>query len=129
MIGGNINLIIKIHNTEGKWPWNPLDLENAEINENTDTFDENGSRIKDYTTIMSLFGWLDLITGDSKYDYKAKIEDSTHVFICDYLDMGEIDLEEAKAEVNGEEYDIKYIDNPMELNEQLEIYLKKVGGQ
>lgn len=129
MIGGNTNLVIKIHDTEGKWPWNPLDFENSEINEQEDSFDENGSRIKAYTKIASLFGWLDLISGDAKYDYKAKIEDSTHVFICDYEELDGIDVEEAKAEVNGEEYDIKYIDDPMGLHEQLEIYLKKVGGQ
>ncbi len=129
MIGGNTNLIIKLHSSDGNYPWNPLDLENAEIDETKDAFDENGSRIKTYTKIASLFGWLDLITGDSKYDYKTKIEDSTHVFICDYIDIKEIDTEEAKAEINGEEYDIRYIDDPMELHEQLEIYLKKVGGQ
>lgn len=111
MIGGNTNLIIK-----------ELDNEN-------ESFDENGARIIGYITTASLFGWLDLLAGDSKYDYKAKIEDSTHIFICDYIDIGAVDIEKVLAEVNGEDYDIKYIDNPMGLNEQLEIYLKKVGGQ
>jgi len=111
MIGGNTNLSIK------------------ELDSKNESFDENGAGISNYEMVASLFGWIDLITGDTKYDYKAKIEDSTHIFICDYIDIGEIDLEEAKAEVSGEEYDIKYIDDPMGLHEQLEIYLKKVGGQ
>ena len=83
MIGGNTKLTIKIHDSEGRWPWDPLDFENGEIDENKDTYDENGSRVKVYTKIVTLKGWLDLVTGDSKYTYKAKIEDSTHVFICD----------------------------------------------
>lgn len=111
MIDGNTNLIIK------------------ELSSENESFDENGARVSSYAQIASLFGWLDLVAGDSKYDYKAKIEDSTHVFICDYIDVTSVDIEQAKAEVNGVEYDIKYIDDPMELHEQLEIYLKKVGGQ
>lgn len=111
MIGGNTNLIIK------------------ELNGENESFDENGARIVEYKQVASLFGWLDLMTGDSKYDYKAKIEDSTHIFICDYIDVSNVDVEKSKASINGEEYDLKYIDDPMGLNEQLEIYLKKVGGQ
>ena len=111
MIGGSTNLIVK-----------ELDSEN-------ESFDENGARISGYKPVASLFGWLDLMTGDSKYDYKTKIEDSTHVFVCDYIDISSVDIEKSKAFINGEEYDIKYIDNPMGLHEQLEIYLKKVGGQ
>lgn len=112
MIGGNTELIIKT------------------IDNSIDMFDENGKRIIEYTNTASLFGWIDLISGDSKYDYKAKIEDSTHVFICDYVEgISNIDIEEAKAIINNQEYDIKYIDDPMELHQHIEIYLKKVGGQ
>ena len=129
MIGGNTELTIKIHNSEGQWPWNPLDFENGKISEDKDSFDENGKRIKNYTEITTLKGWLDLVTGDTKYDYKAKIEDSTHVFICDYKDLSNIDIEEAKATIKDKDFDIKYIDDPMELHEHIEIYLKMVGGQ
>ena len=112
MIGGDTELIIKVIDTQ------------------KENFDENGKRIAEYIDTASLFGWIDLSTGDSKYDYKAKIEDSTHIFICDYIEgITDIDIEKAKAVVKGVEYDIKYIDDPMELHEQLEIYLKKVGGQ
>ena len=112
MIGGDTELIIKVIDTQ------------------KENFDENGKRIAEYTEKASLFGWVDLSNGDSKYDYKAKIEDSTHIFICDYIEgITDIDIEKAKAVVKEVEYDIKYIDDPMELHEQLEIYLKKVGGQ
>lgn len=109
MIGGNIELILK-----------QIDAKN---------FDENGKKIISYKTIASLFGWLDLVSGDSKYDYKAKIENSTHVFICSYIELGNIDIENVIATVGNKNFEIQYIDNPMGLNEQLEIYLKLVGGQ
>ena len=112
MIDGNTELTIKIHDKEGE-----------------DIFDELGGRMNNYINIASLFGWIDLLAGDSKYDNKAKIEDSTHIFICDYIDIEDIDIEDAKAVIKGKEYDIKYIDDPMGLHEHLEIYLKKVGGQ
>lgn len=112
MIGGNTELVIKV-----------LDGSNQ-------NFDKNGKKVAEYKDVASLFGWLDLISGDSKYDYKAKIEESTHVFLCDYIEgITDIDIEEAKAEVKGKEFDIKYIDDPMGMHEQLEIYLKLVGGQ
>jgi len=92
-------------------------------------YDRNGKRIIDYESKEPIVGWLDLISGDSRYDYKAKIEDSTHIFISDYVDLSDVDIEESRAFIKGEIYEIKYIDDPMELHMQLEIYLKKVGGQ
>lgn len=109
-IGGNIELIIQKLSKDIK-------------------YDKNGKKIVDYESRNPIVGWIDLITGDSNYIYKAKIEDSTHVFICDYVNLDDIDIEESRAIVKGEIYDIKYIDIPMELNEHLEIYLKKIGGQ
>ena len=69
------------------------------------------------------------MSGDSNYDYKAKIEDSTHIFICDYVDLSTVDIEKSRALIDNRVFDIKYIDNPMELNQHLEIYLKLIGGQ
>lgn len=119
-------------------------------------YDENGKQKQKYKSIAVLLGYLDLVSGDSKYDYRAKIEGSTHVFICDYTVLGKIDIEKARAVISdittckemktaicadvknltcedfatkNEIYDIKYIDDPMGLHEQLEIYLKFVGGQ
>lgn len=111
MIGGNTELILK------------------RIKKDESTFDENGKRKVLYESIASLFGWLDLTSGDSKYDYKAKIEDSTHVFICDFEKLDDTDIENLRATIDGKDYDIKYIDDPMRLHQHLEIYLKLVGGQ
>lgn len=111
MIGGNTELVIKV-------------LDNTKL-----TFDKNGKRIPNYIEKEPITGWLDLVSGDSRYDYKAKIENSTHIFLCDYIDLSNVDIEEAKAIAKGKEFNIKYIDDPMELHEQLEIYLELVGGQ
>ena len=110
MIGGDTELIIQV------------------LKDNLE-YDENGKKVPVYGDEISLFGWIDFTSGDSRYDYKAKIEDSTHVFICDYINIGKIDIEKARAVCKGRIYDVKYIDDPMELHEQLEIYLKLVGGQ
>ncbi len=76
-------------------------------------------------------GFLDLMGGTSGYTtYNAKIQESTHVFICDYVPLPQ-DLKEenARAIIGGKVYDVTYIDNPMGLDEHLEIFLKYTGGQ
>ena len=102
-------------------------------------------------------GWLDLSGGDSKYTtYNAKIQESTHIFLCDYQTFkglsgewvwdtlnfisGEISTltsdkkvdvtsENARMLIDGLIYQIMLIDDPMNLHQHLEIYLKFVGGQ
>ena len=76
-------------------------------------------------------GWLGLQNGDSKRtNFNAKIEESTHVFMCDF-DAGiyAIADQDTRMIIKGKMYDVLLIDNPDEMDEQLEIYLRKVGGQ
>ena len=75
-------------------------------------------------------GFLDYSSGDSKYQvFSAKVQESTHVFVCDYVSIdNDIRAENSRLTVNGKVYDVLLIDNPMELNYQLEIYLKFTGG-
>lgn len=80
------------------------------------------------------YGWLDLSTGDSQSNkYNAKIQESTHIFICDFFEMKyegiEITPENSRMLIGGKSYEVKIYDNPMNMNKQLEIYLKFVGGQ
>lgn len=80
-----------------------------------------------------ILGWLGLQNGDSKYsNFNAKIEESTHVFLCDYDEdiyaLTEED-QDLKMVIKGKVYDVLLIDNPDEMDEQLEIYLRKIGGQ
>lgn len=85
-----------------------------------------GERIQNWSTIYSLIGWLDLSGGDSKYTYDAKLQESTHIFITDYAPIDR-KPHNKRLVVNGTVYDILLIDDPMELHQQLEIYLKFVG--
>ena len=77
-----------------------------------------------------VLGWLGLQNGDSKRtNFNAKIEESTHVFLCDY-DAGIYALadQDTRMILKGCMYDVLLIDNPDEMDEQLEIYLRKVGA-
>ncbi len=91
-----------------------------------------GEQVKTWADVKTLRGWLDLSAGDSKYTaYDAKIQESTHIFIAEYVPLDGITPENSRMLVGGKTYDILLIDNPMELRSgsQLEIYLKYTGGQ
>lgn len=101
---------------------------------------EIGEPVKQWHDVMDLTGWLDLSGGDAKYTvYHAKTQESTHVFICDYRPIPDtlkidgkvvrVDTESVRMMINSKRYDIMLIDDPMELHQQLEIYLKYTGGQ
>lgn len=99
----------------------------------TVTVNNIGEHVETWIDVQSLKGWLDLLSGDSKHtNFHAKIQESTHVFITDYILLNElISSENSRAVINGKRYDIMLIDNPMEMQKgsQLEIYLKYTGGQ
>ncbi len=92
---------------------------------------EIGEGTATWQTIHEIKGFLDLSSGDSKYtNFNAKIQESTHIFICDYLNLDKrIKSENSRMIVDGGNYDVMLIDDPMNLHKQLEIYLKFVGGQ
>lgn len=99
-----------------------------------------GEHEPDYTDALTgIVGWLDLSGGDSKHlNYNAKIQESTHVFLCDYFELiykvdGKPDMkitpENSRMVVDGEIYEIMLYDDPMGMHEHLEIYLKFTGGR
>lgn len=88
----------------------------------------------------NITGWFDLQSGDSKYTTaNAKMQESTHIFLCDYVPIPDtlevegikypINAETTRMVVNLQVYDVMLIDDPMSLHQQLEIYLKYTGGQ
>ena len=111
-IGGNVTAIIKTSTT---------------------TTNEIGEQVQTWTDAATLRGWLDLSGGDSKYTvYNAKVQESTHIFVADYVPLPEgVTAETSRLICNGKRYDVLLIDNPMEMQNgsQLEIYLKFTGGQ
>jgi hypothetical protein len=111
-IGGNIKAIIQVY---------------------TSADNDIGENVQTWTDVQSIKGWLDLQTGDSRNTtFNAKIQESTHIFIADYVALDKrITAESARLVINGKRYDILLIDNPMEMGSgsQLEFYLRFTGGQ
>ena len=118
-IGGNIEALLQIN----------VPVEN-----------EIGSVVDTWHDVIALKGFLDLSAGDSKHTtYDAKIQESTHIFICDFKPIpGTLEVEgvlvrvspeNARMVANSQRYDVMLMDNPMNLNKQWEIYLKYTGGQ
>ena len=105
----------------------------ATIQVKTVTKNDIGEQVPEWTDAQTLKGWLDLQSGEAGYGtYYAKVQDSTHVFVADYVPLdARITAESARAVIGGKRYDIRLIDNPMEMGtqSQLEIYLKYTGGQ
>lgn len=90
-----------------------------------------GEQVEQWEDVQTLKGWLDLASGNSGYSsYNAKIQESTHIFISDYVPLdSRIKAESSRMIINGNRYDVMLIDDPMELHKQLEIYLKYTGGR
>lgn len=84
-----------------------------------------------WSDAFSPVGWLGLQTGDSKRtNFNSKIEESTHIFMCDFdSDIYALSNQDTRMIIKGMMYDVLLIDNPDEMDEQLEIYLRKIGGQ
>ena len=110
----------------------------AEIQAKGTQKDANGNIIKNaigeaqtgWANKGHLNGWLGLQSGDSKYlNNNAKVEESTHVFVSDFnADIYALADQNTRLICKGFIYDILLIDNPDEMDEQLEIYLRKVGA-
>lgn len=90
-----------------------------------------GEAVKEWADAFSQAGWLGMQSGEQKYtNFNAKIEESTHVFLCDYHSgIYALADQDTRMIIKGKMYDVLLIDNPDEMDEQLEIYLRKVGGQ
>lgn len=84
-----------------------------------------GAASNSWETVKTLTGFLDFTGGDASYksSYKGKLEETTHVFICDYVEL-ECSATPCRLLINNHVYDVLMIDNPMGLNEHLEIMLK-----
>lgn len=90
-----------------------------------------GENEESWTDLFSCRGFLDLSNGDSHHtNYNAKLQESTHVFICDWSEVQNhiSTIEQCRAvDENQNVYEIKLADNPMGLSYHAEIMLKYVG--
>lgn len=90
-----------------------------------------GESVHEWFDVLNKNGFLDFANGQTNYETNAKIQQSTHIFICDWFDCDalEITSENARLLINNQVYQILLIDDPMGMHQHLEIYLKFVGGQ
>lgn len=108
MIGGNISAVIQ---TKA--------VTQNEISEDVET----------WVDVKPVCGWLDLMNGESTIaTQNAKVQESTHIFLCDYFKPEGIKAENSRMIVDNQVYEVLLIDNPMNMNQHLEIYLKYIGG-
>ena len=101
------------------------------IQTNTAVKNAIGEAVKQWVDAFSQNGWLGMQSGDSKYStFNAKIAESSHVFVCDFHPgIYALADQDTRMIIKGVMYDVTYIDNPDEMDEHLEIYLRKIGGQ
>ena len=116
-IGGNIKGIIQTKTTQKD--------EHGQTIKN-----KIGEAVQTWVDVFSDVGWLGMQSGDSKHtNFHTKIEESTHVFMCDYHSgIYALADQNTRMIIKGLVYDVLLIDNPDEMDEQLEIYLRKVGA-
>ena len=115
MIGGNITATIQVKSAGRK--------------------NEIGEVMTSYSDIGSVIGWLDFASGQNDVsEYHAKIQDTTHYFICDFTawvtatqDV-KVTPENTRMVIDGNAYQILLIDDPMNLHQHLEVFLQYVGG-
>lgn len=101
----------------------------ARIQTKTDAKNAIHENVPVWTDTLSVVGWLDLSSGDSNHNvFNAKVQESTHIFLCDYRPLPNIISENARMVIDGLVYEILLIDNPMGMNQHYEIYLRFVGG-
>lgn len=89
-----------------------------------------GESVASWADAYSQNGWLGRQSGEQmRTSFNAKVEESTHVFLCDYHDgIYSLADEDTRMIIKGVVYEVTYIDNPDEMDKQLEIYLKRVGA-
>lgn len=94
------------------------------------TKNEIGENVNQWQIAHQIVGWLDLMNGDSKYtNFNTKAQESTHIFVSDYVVLNDnVEAENSRMVIDGRNYDVMLIDDPMEMHKQLEIYLKYTGG-
>lgn len=110
MIGGNVELTV----------YNKMSHDKNEIGE-VEPSNSEGEKI---------MGFLDYISGSADLSkFHAKVEESTHVFICDYADNALMfNSGVTKCDVSGYgEFQILLVDDPMGLHQHIEVYLKYIG--
>lgn len=102
----------------------------ATIQTKTTGKNEIGEAVHTWADAFSSVGWLGMQSGEKRRaTFSAKIEESSHVFLCDFHPgIYALADQDTRMIIKGIMYDVTFIDNPDEMDEQLEIYLHRVGA-
>lgn len=97
------------------------------IKQRTSVPDGIGGQTLTWSDVDIVHGYLDMLTGsDENTVQNAFVEQSTHILIVPkYTEV--ITDKMRVVDAMGRYYDITYVDNPVNVNHHLEIYLK-FGG-
>ena len=99
----------------------------AVLQTKTTTKNVFGEKVEAWTDLQLLKGFLDFIGGDGSYksNFKSAVEETTHLFICDYDNVAsQATPSQCRLITSGKVYDVLMIDDPMNLHKHLEIMLK-----
>ena len=88
---------------------------------------ELGQPIQDWQPIDTITGYLDLMTGDEAVSSLSYIQESSHLLMCWDMDVAITKDDKIKNPRDGYEYEVTFVDDPMELGSHYEIYCKKVA--
>ena len=104
MIGGNTQAIIQIKQSS----------KNA-----------FGEKVTEWVDVATINGFLDFTGGDGSYknNFKGEIEETSHIFICDYTEL-DVKPTQCRLLCDNKVYDVLMIDDPMGLHEHIEFMLK-----
>lgn len=80
--------------------------------------------------VAESIGWLDYQSGQASHqEGGAKLEETTHVFLCDYSDdIASLDEEGLSLLCGGRRYEVLLIDDPMGMHDHIEVMLKYLGA-
>lgn len=93
----------------------------------TVTKNEIKEHVETWIDAATLRGVLDMVGGGTGYGtFSAKLMESTHIFIADYVPITHY-ATECRMIINGGVYDVTMIDDPCGLHDHLEIYLTFKG--
>ena len=99
----------------------------AIIQSKTSSKNEYGALTEDWKDFTTVKGFIDFIGGDGSYksNFKGKLEETTHIFICDYNEaVAKTQVTTSRLLIDGQIYDVLMINDPMGLHKHIEIMLK-----
>ena len=100
----------------------------ANVQLKTSSKNEYGALTDTWQDVTTVKGFLDFTGGDGSYksNFKGKLEETTHIFICDYNEKVACQATPTTSRliINNQSYEVLMIDDPMSLHKHLEIMLK-----